>query len=69
MENLDKWHDHISAKERRILLTKWLGQAWEEVKKYKGFLRKSFERTGCLMATDGSTNNLIRPQGLKNYRF
>ena len=68
-ENLDKWHDHISAKERRILLTKWLGQAWEEVKKYKGFLRKSFERTGCLMAIDGSTDNLIRPQGLKNYRF
>ena len=25
-DSIDKWHDKISAKERRILMTSWTGQ-------------------------------------------
>ena len=27
-ENLDMWHESISAKKRRILMTQWTGEAW-----------------------------------------
>ena len=30
-ENIDKWHEKLSAKERRILLTEWTGEAWSEL--------------------------------------
>ena len=36
---------------------------------YKDIVRKAFERTGCLMAGDGSGDDLIRPQGIENYEF
>ena len=62
-DNIDKWHDKISAKERRILMTSLTGQAWEELQKYTSFLRKSSERTGCLMTIDQSEDDLIKPQG------
>ena len=68
-DNIDKWHDKISAKERRILMTSWTGQAWEELQKYTSFQRKSFERTGCLMTIDQSEDDLIKPQGYENYIF
>ena len=29
-DNLDKWHDKLSAKDRRILMTQWTGEAWSE---------------------------------------
>ena len=48
-DNIDKWHDKICANERRILKTNWTGQAWKELQNDTSFLRKSFERTGCLM--------------------
>ena len=29
-ENLDMWHDILSAKQRRILMTQWTGKAWRK---------------------------------------
>eukprot|EP00794_Sanderia_malayensis_P014570 gene14571-16073_t len=29
-DHIDKWHGKISAKERRVLMTEWVGEAWEE---------------------------------------
>lgn len=68
-ENLDKWHDKLSAKDRRILMTRWTEEAWSELKENKGFLKRLFEKTGCLLTIDGSGDEFITPQGLKDYHF
>ena len=38
-EDLEKWHDKMSAKERRILMTKCTGEAWDDMSKRKDFIR------------------------------
>ena len=48
-DNLDKWHDQLSSKDRWILMTQWTGEAWSELKENKGFLKRLFEITGCLL--------------------
>ena len=50
-------------------MTSWTGQAWEELQKYTSFLRKSFERTGCLMTIGQSKDDHIKTQGYENYIF
>ena len=53
-DNLDKWHDKLSAKDRRIVMTQWSGEAWSELKENKGFLKRLFEKTGSLLTIDVS---------------
>ena len=38
-ENLELWHDKLSAKKRRILMTKWTGKAWRELRQDKLFFK------------------------------
>ena len=66
-DNLDKWHDKLSAKDRQIVMTQWSGEAWSELKENKGFLKRLqlFEKTGSLLTIDGSGD--ITPQGLVDY--
>ena len=66
-ENLDLWHDKIGAKDRRILMTKWSGEAWKELSKDMDLFTKLFQKTGCLITADGSDDDKIRPQGLDPY--
>ena len=68
-ENLEMWHGKISAKDRRILMTQWTGHAWRELSAQHEFVRKLFEKTGCLITADGSHDDKIRPQGLDMYTF
>ena len=68
-ENLEMWHNKISAKERRILMTQWAGHAWRELGSKPEFIRKLFEKTGCLITADGSHDDKIKPQGLDIYSF
>lgn len=68
-ENLDMWHDSISAKKRRVLMTQWTGEAWRKLSVQKMFIKKLFMKTGCLMTADGSDDDKIRPQGLEPYSF
>ena len=68
-ENLEMWHNKISAKNRRILMTQWTGHAWRELVSKPDFIRKLFEKTGCLITADGSQDEKIRPQGLDAYTF
>ena len=35
---LTKWHDKISATERRVLMTKWTGETWREISDDEEFL-------------------------------
>jgi len=54
---------------RRVLMTKWTGEAWREIREDKEFFTKLFEKTGCLITVDGSGDSKIQPQGLIDYAF
>ena len=67
-DNLDAYvNGKISAKERRILFTQWVGQAWEEVSSNKEMVKRSFVKTGIAVAIDGSEDKEINIRGLDNY--
>ena len=76
-ENADPWFCHkkkFTSSERRILITHWGGKAWEKLTspkltspKYASFIRKCWQKTGCLMTADDSDDKLIQPEGLLNY--
>ena len=76
-ENADPWFCHkkkFTSSERRILITHWAGKAWEKLTspkltspKYASFIRKCWQKTGCLMTADDSDDKLIQPEGLLNY--
>ena len=68
-KNLEMWHDSIPAKTRRVLMTKWAGAAWRELHSDNHFVKKLFEKTGCLMTANGNDDEKIRPQGLEPYTF
>ena len=70
-ENFERWCGQgSSASERRILLTKWVGQAWNDMQQYKNFRQRLFQKTGLLMtAEEGEEDKLINPQGYKDYKF
>ena len=59
-ENLEMWHDSIPAKTRRVLMTKWAGEAWRELSSDEDFVKKLFEKTGCLMTADGEDDEKVR---------
>ena len=71
-ENAEKWYGHDSSftsKERRILITHWIGEAYEKLTSaaYDHLRLRVWQKTGCLITADGSEDQLIKPEGLKNY--
>ena len=72
-ENAERWYGHgqpFSASERRILITHWVGDAWNTLSgpDYDHLRQRCWEKTGCLMTADGSEDDKITPEGLPNYR-
>ena len=67
--NLDKWQDRLSAKDRRILMTQWTGEAWSELSNDETFFKTLFEKNSCFLTADGSDDVKISPQCLKNYQI
>lgn len=67
-DNLD---DHVkgkvSAGARRILFTKWVGQAWEELSAKKDMIIRSFKKCGISVPIDGSEDDDINIIGLEEY--
>jgi hypothetical protein len=68
--NLQVWEGDIdapyslTASARRVLITKWVGAAWETLTTedaYAETFRKCFERTGALITADGTRDEYIRP--------
>ena len=54
-ENLTMYVEgKISASERQVLLTKWVGNAWDEVCSNKEMLQRSFKKCGINVREDGS---------------
>ena len=68
-DNLLLWQGDLSASQRRILMTQWVGEAVEIVNKDVPFLRRCFERTGCLVDITGDDDHKICIEGIDNYTF
>ena len=51
-DNLDKWHDKLSAKDWQVLMTQWTREACTERKQNGEFLMIFFDKTGCLITVD-----------------
>ena len=67
-ENLDDYvKGRISASERRILFTKWVGKAWEDLSAKKDMIIRSFKKCGISVAIDGSEDKEIIIEGLEDY--
>ena len=68
-ENLNLMeHGKLSASDKRVLITKFVGAAWE-----KNFSRTDFspniyfERTGCLLTLDGSEDHRVNIEGMPHF--
>lgn len=69
-DNLDKWeHGKIAAFEKRILITQFVGEAWERMFQPGKYNSTSyFEKTGCLLTLDGSEDDKVKIDGLPDYK-
>ena len=68
-DNLDGYlNGKITAGERHVLLSKWVGEAWEELSKNKDMIERSFKKCGISVATDGSEDFEIHLEGVENNR-
>ena len=60
--------DRFTASERRILITQWVGEAWEAICiEHKELIIRSFQKCGITTALDGSEDSHINIRGLQNY--
>ena len=41
-KNLEEWNSTISAKKRRVLLTRWVGEAWQDLNQKDASTRRKF---------------------------
>ena len=68
--NSELWYGHergLTAKDRRVLITHWAGEAWNKFvsEEYDSFRLKAWQKTGCLMTADGTDDDLVKPEGLE----
>ena len=71
-DNLEGYlHGKFTAGERRVLLKKWVGAAWEELVQDKEIAVRSFKKCGISVAADGSEDFEIHleGQGLEDYKI
>lgn len=67
-ENLTMYVEgKISALERRVLLTKWVGNAWDEVCSNKEMRKRSFRKCGINIKEYGRENALVHIEGISEY--
>ena len=64
----DYLHGNFTAGEWRILLTKWIGQAWEEVSTNKDVVVRGFKKCGISVAINGAEDDEINIEGLENFK-
>ena len=68
MRTLESYTDgKISAAQRRVLITKWVVNAWQLIKEVKHLIKRSFLKCGISNALDGSENYLVNIKGIEGY--
>jgi hypothetical protein len=67
-DHFDEWKaGKYSVGDRRILLTKWVGEAWELVHEHhKDAIIKTFQNVGLSLNPDGSQDHLLSIRDLPN---
>ena len=66
--NLDRYlTGKFTAGERRILLTSWVGQAWDELSSNREMVIRSLKKCGISVAGDDSEDFEMAIEGLENY--
>ena len=66
-ERLNLWTDgKVNASERRILLTKWAGDAWDVLASMT--IIKVFKHCGVANDINGNENHRVRVQNLRTYK-
>ena len=64
-DNVEKWDTNkLSASDRGILLTNWVGDAVAKVDSDQLYRRRLCEKTGLAMTADDTDDNLINLEGL-----
>ena len=57
----------ISAAERRVLITKWVANAWQSIKGETDLIQRSFLKCGFSNALDGSEYHCVNIKGIEGY--
>ena len=67
--SLGNGEEKLDAKQQRILITRWVGEAYNRLsgEKYASSRCRCFEKTGCFVTADGSGDDKIQPEGLPGY--
>ena len=69
-DHADKFHNQyieggFTVAERRVLLTQWVGDAWDELHvKYKKTIIETFQRVGLTLNPNGSKDEKLKIKGL-----
>ena len=67
-DNLEAYiNGKFTAGERHVLITKWVGQAWEELSQNREMAVRAFRKCGISVAADGSEDFNININELDDY--
>ena len=65
-EHFEEWKaGKFNVGDRRVLLTKWVGEAWKKLHEFhKDAIIETFQNVGLSLPTDGSKDNLLKIRDL-----
>ena len=67
-DNLEQYiNGKFTASERRVLLTRWIDDSWEEISSNTEMIVRAFKKCGVSVAADGSEDADIHIEGLDDY--
>ena len=55
----------MNAQLHRLMAVKFLGKPWSHIhENYKKMFGNAWGKTGCLLTTDGTGDDLVKPEGI-----
>lgn len=57
----------LTASDRRVLITKWVGGAWDKCTEDSATCIRAFKKCGIALPIDGSEDSCINIRGLEGY--
>ena len=64
----DYVENKLTASERRVLITQWVGEVWEDMSlTMRQTIIRGFQKCGITVAHDGFQDHLINIEGLPDY--